>query len=139
MNQQRFEFVDSIYPRRTLRVEALVRHVSFAVRTPSSEEDISSFLSYPDARKLVEMLIKHTHPGQKLSLPMPVKTPQLILAWNSLDPLKPGQTFLHVGSEAGATSNAEALKRAYPYTPIWLAQITKQFVQPNPTYEWKDL
>ena len=46
---------------------------------------------------------------------------------------------MHVSNEAVATDNAYNLKRNLPDFPIWLAQITKQYVQPNPTYEWKDL
>jgi hypothetical protein len=138
MNEQFLCFPDCIQEGADLSVETLIGHVRISKRN-SSDSYHHSFLTYPDARKLVEMLVKHTHPGHTIEPSKPVKASQLILAWNSLDVLKPGQTFLHVGSEAGATSNAEALKRSYPNTPIWLAQITKQYVQPNPTYEWKDL
>lgn len=138
MNEQLLRFPDCIQDGSELSVETLICHVRISKRTWDGSYH-HSFLSYPDARKLVEMLVKLTHPGHSIEPSKPVKAPQLILAWNSLDRLKPGQTFLHVGSEAGATSNAEALKRSYPNTPIWLAQIIKQYVQPTPNYEWKDL
>lgn len=138
MNEQLLCFPDYIQDGSELSVETLIDHVRISKRNWNGNYS-HSFLSYPDACKLVEMLVKHTHPGHSIEPNKPVKAPHLILAWNSSDPLKPGQTYLHVGSEAGATSNAEVLKRSNPNTPIWLAQITKQYVQPNPTYEWKDL
>jgi hypothetical protein len=138
MNRQFIMLEDSIQEGYSVAVEARVSSVRISAYSDTLS-NVDTYISYPDARKLVEMLVKHTHPGHSIEPNKPVKAPQLILAWNSLDPLKPGQTFLHVGSEADATSNAEALKRCNLNTPIWLAQITKQYVQPNPTYEWKDL
>jgi hypothetical protein len=82
------------------------------------------------------MLVKHTHPGQTLEPSKPAKTSQLILVWQHPEN---GRRFSPVSNEAEATNGAVNLKRGLPDFPIWLAQITKQYVQPNPTYEWKDL
>ena len=115
--------------------EALINYVRISTKSAEGRH-CQVNLSYPDARRLVEMLVKHTHPGHSIEPSKPVKAPQLILAW--LHPAN-GHRFMHVSNEAVATDNAYNLKRNLPDFPIWLAQITKQYVQPNPTYEWKDL
>lgn len=136
MNQQYIKLEDSIQYGWSVTVEALVRSIRITT-TSSLRCEIDTHISYDDARKLVEMLIKHTHPGQKLSLPMPVTAPQLLLAWQSM---RDGLRYaVDVDSEADATSQAVRLKRSNPGTPIRLAQVIKEFVQPTPSYEWKDL
>ena len=87
------------------------------------------------ARQLRDFLNKEL--GEQAPEPSkPVKAPQLILAWQH--PAN-GRRFIQVSSELVATQNAEELRRIQPDFPIWLAQITKQYVLPNPNYEWKDL
>ena len=113
--------------------EVLVDYVRISTKSAENRH-CQVHLTYSDARKLVEMLVKHTHPGHSIEPSKPVKVPKLILAWG--DGM---QKFMHVGSEAGATTCAVDIKATNPTAPIWLAQITKQYVQPNPTYEWKDL
>ena len=115
--------------------EALVTHVRISTKSAKGRH-CQVNLSYSDARKLVEMLVEHTHPCHSIEPSKPVQVPKLILAWDSMGS---GLRFMHVGSEALATNSAAALKVSNPTLPIWLAQITKQYVQPTPTYEWKDL
>jgi len=97
-------------------------------------------LSYPAARELCDFLNKelgeYAHPGQAIEPNKPTKPPQLILAWQHPEN---GRRFRPVSNEVEATNGAVNLKRGLPDFPIWLAQITKQYVQPNPTYEWKDI
>ena len=135
MNDQLLCFPDSIQGGSELSVETLIGHVRISKRNQNGSYH-HSFLSYPDARKLVEMLVKHTHPGHSIEPSKPVQVPKLILAWQH--PVN-GNRFRHVSSETDATCDADNLKHNLPHFPIWLAQITKQYVQPNPTYEWKDL
>lgn len=136
MNQQYIKLEDSTRDGYSVAVEARVNSVRISASN-DVHNTVHTYISYDDARKLVEMLIKHTHPGQKLSLPMPVTAPQLFLAWQSM---KNGLRYaVDVDSEADATSRAMSLKQNNPETPIRLARVTKEFVQPNPSYEWKDL
>ena len=135
MNEQLLCFPDCIQDGSELSVETLICHVRISKRTQNGSYH-HSFLSYPDVRKLVEMLVKNTHLGHSIEPSKPVKAPQLILAWQH--PAN-GHRFRHVINEAVATDNALILKRDFPTLPIWLAQIIKQYVQPTPTYEWKDL
>lgn len=135
MNQQYIKFDDSFRTGKSVEIEALVGSVGISIT--GDFFGTSCNISYNDARKLVEMLIKHTHPGQKLSLPMPVVAPQLLLTWKSM---RDGLRYaIDVDNEADATSRAMSLKRSNPETPLRLAQVIKEFVQPNPVYEWKDL
>ena len=115
--------------------EALVNYVRISTKSAEGRH-CQVNLSYSDAHKLVEMLVKHTHPGHGIEPSKPVKAPQLILAWQH--PLN-GNRFRHVSNETVATRDADNLKHNLPHFPIWLAQITKQYAQPNPTHEWKDL
>ncbi|MFN7640763.1 MAG: hypothetical protein ACK5PR_03360 [bacterium] len=135
MNDQLLCFPDCIQAGSELSVETLIYHVRISKRNQSGSYH-HSFIDYPDARKLVEMLVKHTHPGHSIEPNKPAKAPQLILAWQH--PVN-GRRFIQVSSELVATQSADGLRRHWPDFPIWLAQITKQYVQPNPTYEWKDL
>ena len=135
MNQQHIMLEDSFRTGKSVGIEALVGSVGITIVDNFS--GTSCNISYDDARKLVEMLIKHTHPGHTIEPSKPVKAPQLLLAWRSM---KDGLRYaVDVVSEADATSQAVRLKRNNPETPIRLAQITKEFVQPTPSYEWKDL
>lgn len=135
MNQQHIMLKDSFRTGKSVGIEALVGSVGITIVDNFS--GTSCNISYDDARKLVEMLIKHTHPGHTIEPSKPVKAPQLLLAWRSM---KDGLRYaVDVVSEADATSQAVRLKRNNPETPIRLAQITKEFVQPTPSYEWKDL
>ena len=136
MNQQYIKLEDSIRDGYSIAVEALVQAVCFYARNDTGIA-VNTYISYDDARRLVEMLIKHTHPGQKLSLPMPVTAPMahLIVGYSH----DGGKRFLKVSCLESASANAQALKRAEPDRPVWLGYLTKEFVQPNPTYEWKDL
>jgi hypothetical protein len=137
MNQQFIRLEDHTGMGHCVKAEALVSSVRIAVDGYGLPcNGVASYLSYDDARRLVEMLVKHTHPGHSIEPNKPVKAPQLILAWQH--PAN-GNRFSHVSSELVATQGAVELRRGQPDFPIWLAQITKQFVQPNPTYEWKDL
>lgn len=135
MNQQYIKLEDSIRYGYSIAVEAHVKGVLF-IAYDDKLAAANTYISYDDARKLVEMLIKHTHPDHTIEPNKPAKAPQLILAWQH--PAN-GRRFMQVSSELVATQNAVELKRGSPDFPIWLAQITKQFVQPNPSYEWKDL
>lgn len=136
MNQQYIKVPDLYASSRDLVAEALLHCVRITTRSTNPDRCGYTEISYDDARKLVEMLVKHTHPGQTLEPSKPAKPPQLILAWQH--PTN-GRRFSHVSNEADATMGANNLKRDMPDFPIWLAQITKQYVQPNPTYEWKDI
>ena len=119
---------------RCLFVRYMDNSVYLQVRHLGLMKDVC--ISQADARKLVEMLVKHTHPGQTIEPSKPAKTPQLILAWQHPEN---GRRFSYVSNEAAATDGAVNLKSGLLDFPIWLAQITKQYVQPNPTYEWKDI
>ena len=136
MNQQYIKLKDSARDGYYVAVEALVGGVLVSA-VDAKHFGVNTYISYDDARKLVEMLVKHTHPGQKLSLPMPVTAPtaHLIVGYNHVH----GKKFLKVACLESAFVNAQALKRAEPDRSVWLGYLTKEFVQPNPTYEWKDL
>jgi hypothetical protein len=136
MNQQYLKVLDLYAFSRDLVAEALPHCVRITTRNTEPKMCGYTEISYADARKLVEMLVKHTHPGQTLEPSKPAKPPQLILAWEH--PAN-GHRFSRVSNEAKATDWAVGLKQGLPDFPIWLAQITKQYVQPNPTYEWKDI
>ena len=136
MNEQYIKLEDSVRDGYYVAVEALVGGVLVSA-VDAKHLGVNTYISYPDARKLVEMLIKHTHPGQKLSLPMPVTAPMahLIVGYSH----DSGKRFLKVSCLESASVNAQALKRAEPNRPVWLGYLTKEFVQPTPSYEWKDL
>ena len=135
MNQQYIKVPDTYASSRDLVAEALVGCVRITTRSTNPDRCGYTEISYSDARELVEMLVKHTHPGQTIEPSKPGKPPRLIVAWANGG----AQMFVHAGGEAGATTCAAEIKATNPTAPIWLAQITKQYVQPNPTYEWKDL
>ena len=136
MNQQYIKLEDVIRSGYSIAAEAHVKGVLFTAYNDKLTA-VNTYISYDDARKLVEMLIKHTHPGHTIEPSKPVKTPQLLLAWQSM---KDGFRYaVDVDNEAEATSRAMSLKRSNPETPIRLAQVIKEFVQPVPSYEWKDL
>jgi len=136
MNQQYIKLPDVYASSRDLVAEALPHYVRITTHNTNSDQCGYTEISYDDARKLVEMLVKHTHPGQTLELSKPAKPPQLILAWKHPEN---GRRFSPVSNEAAATDGAVELKRGLPDFPIWLAQITKQYVQPTPKYEWEDI
>jgi len=136
MNQQYIKLLDTYAFTRDLVAEALIGCVRITTRSTNPDRCGSTEISYDDARRLVEMLVKHTHPGQTIEPSKPTKTPLLILGWQHPEN---GRRFRHVSSELVATQGAEELRRNQPDFPIWLAQITKQYVQPNPIYEWKDV
>jgi len=136
MNQQYIKVPDTYVFYRDLVAEALVGCVRITTRSTNPDRCGYTEISYDDARRLVEMLVKHTHPGQTLEPSKPAKLPQLILAWKHPEN---GHRFSPVSNEAAATDGAVNLKRGLPDFPIFLAQLTKQYVQPDPTYEWKDV
>lgn len=136
MNQQYIKLEDSIQDGYCVAVEARVSSVRISAYS-NMFRSVDTYISYDDARKLVEMLIKHTHPDHTIEPSKPVTAPQLLLAWKSL---RDGLRYaIDVDNEAEATSRAMSLKQSNPETPIRLAQVTKEFVQPYPSYEWKDL
>ena len=136
MDEQHIMIEDSFRTGKSVAVEARVCNVRVTTYSDALNS-IDTYISYDDARKLVEMLIKHTHPGHTIEPSKPVTAPQLLLTWKSM---RDGLRYaVDVDNEAEATSMATSLKLSNPQTPIRLAQVTKEFVQPNPSYEWKDL
>ena len=120
------DHVITIVSHRAIKLEV-------SITTPNNTAGAT--ISHEDACKLRDFLNKVL--GEQAPEPSkPVKAPQLILAWKHPEN---GHRFSLVSNEAEATNGAVSLKRGLPDFPIWLAQITKQYVQPNPTYEWKDI
>lgn len=118
----------------SIAVEPRPVGVRFKVDVPSwAAKGVT--ISFADARQLRDFLNKEL--SEQASEPSkPAKVPQLILAWQH--PAN-GRRFIQVSSELVATQSAVELRHNQPDFPIWLAQITKQFVQTTPSYEWKDL
>lgn len=94
-------------------------------------------LSKPDAYRLRDFLNKEL--GEQAPEPSKPQKELLILAYGADPSNAQGSRFLHVSDIAYATKLAEQLVNEKPSRPVWLGQLTKQFVQPTPSYEWKDL
>jgi hypothetical protein len=93
-------------------------------------------LSADDTRKLRDFL--NNRLGEQVPEPSkPVKAPQLILTWEC--PIDGLRYTINVDNEVVATETAERLKESNPKMQIWLGQKTKQYVQPTPAYEWKEI
>ena len=124
MNKQFRTFKDATQLDRVCQVERLINHYTIRVIYEGVTKAI--YLKEEDAERLADFILER----RKQS------APKLLIAVGDV-PSK--RTFQHVMSEGYATECAMQLVEDNPSSPIWLAQIIKQYLPTTPVYEWKSI
>ena len=125
MNKQLRTFKDAIRLDRVCQVERLINH--YAIRVMSEGAVKVVYLREEEAERLADFLLEQRRAQS---------APKLLIAVGDV-PSK--RTFQHVMSEEYATECAMQLVEDNPSSPIWLAQIIKQYLPKTPVYEWKSI
>ena len=124
MNKQLLTFKDATQLDRVCQVERLINHYTIRVIYEGAVKVV--YLKEEEAERLADFILER----RKQS------APKLILAVGD----EPSEgTFQHVMTEKYATQRAMQLVKDNPSSPIWLAQIIKQYLPTTPVYEWKSI
>ena len=124
MNDQLRTFKDFSGRDRVCQVERLINH--YAIRVIYEGAVRVVYLKEEEAERLADFILER----RKQSVP------KLLIAVGDV-PSK--RTFQHVMSEEYATERAMQLVEENPSSPIWLAQIIKQYLPKTAVYEWKSI
>ena len=124
MNDQRRTFKDATQLDRVCQVERLTNHYAIRVIYEGAVKVV--YLKGEEAERLADFILER----RKQS------APKLLIA---VGDVPSERTFQHVMSEEYATERAMQLVEDNPSSPIWLAQIIKQYLPRTPAYEWKSI
>ena len=124
MNKQLRTFKDFSGRDRVCQIERLINHYTIRVIYEGGGKAV--YLKAEDAERLADFILER----RKQS------APKLLIA---VGDVPSERTFQHVMSEEYATLRATQLVEENPSSPIWLAQIIKQYLPKTPVYEWKSI
>lgn len=125
MRDQLHTFKASCDPNKFCQVERLINR--YVIRVLGEGHCKAMYLKEEEAERMADFILERR---------VAKSTPKLILA---VGDVAYQRSFQPVINEEYATQRAMQLVEDNPSSPIWLAQIIKQYLPTTPVYEWKSI